>query len=131
MTIAVNRKLFTPLSTEGELSIDGIHECYTLEPRKDQSQGKPFCIPAGLYRYFVGPSAHFGFDVIHLVNVPGFDDIEIHPGNFPQDTHGCTCVGTIQAANFVGHSKEAFAALMAKIPPQGEINYVDPIVRAA
>ena len=110
------------------MAIDGLHQCYTLEPRKDKSQGKPFCIPAGVYKYFVGPSPHFGFDVIHLVNVPGFVDIEIHPGNTPADTHGCTVVGTIQSANFVGHSVEAFQALLAKIPPQGEITYGDPLM---
>ena len=124
--LTVQRLTCTPLSTSGELLIDGQHECFTLEPRADRSQGKPYAIPTGLYKYTIAPSQHFGRNVIRLEDVPGFDAIEVHPGNFPRDTHGCTLVGTTHAANFVGHSNDAFNALLGKIPPVGLINYVDP-----
>lgn len=121
--LAVTRNKFTDQSTGGMLTVDMTFECFTLEPRKDQSQGKPFCIPAGLYDYQVMHSQHFGFDTVWILNVPGFEDIEIHPGNVPRDTHGCTIVGSIEGDDFVGHSVDAFRALMAKIPPRGQITY--------
>lgn len=105
--------------------IDGVHECFTLEPRKDQSQGKPYCIPARTYGWVKKMSPHFGFMTIWLVGVTGFDDVEIHPGNFPKDTHACTLVGSVKGVDFVGHSDEEFEALMAKLPEFGTIVYED------
>lgn len=125
MTITVQRKSYTPLSTQGEMFLDGVHECYTLEPRRDQSQGKPYCIPAGTYPWSKKISLHFGFKTIWLSNVLGFTDIEIHPGNFPLDTHGCTLVGETEGLNYVGMSDAEFAYLMAKLPDSGQITYLD------
>jgi len=102
-----------------------VHECWTLEPRADQSQGKPFCIPAGQYTWTKTLSPHFGFVVPLLAGIPGFTAVEIHPGNFPKDTHGCCIVGQIESHDFVGHSTVEFAALMAKLPDSGTIIYLD------
>jgi hypothetical protein len=126
MLITVQRDVGDANCTPGVMSLDAAFQCFTLEPRRDQSQGKPFCIPAGTYAYEVGLSAHFGFSVIKVLNVPGFTDIEVHPGNYPSNTHGCTCVGETQSTDFIGESDAAFNALMAKIPPTGQIQYVDP-----
>lgn len=123
--IEVWRTTYTPLSTQGQLGVDGIHVGYTLEPRKDQSQGKPYCIPVGTYDYKVGPSAHFNRNVILVLNVPGFTNIEVHPGNFPTDTHGCCLVGKTEGKDFVGQSDDEFNDLMGKIPPVGQIQYID------
>lgn len=125
MLIEVWRRTYTPESTQGMMALNGVFECYTLEPRKDQSQGKPYCIPAGKYGYRIGTSAHFGRNVILVDGVSGFENIEIHPGNFPRDTHGCCLTGTTESDNFVGHSEAAFDALMAKLPPVGDISYID------
>jgi hypothetical protein len=127
MLITVQREQDDAQCTPGNMSLDGAPECFTLEPRRDQSQGKPFCIPAGTYDYAVGPSAHFGINVIKVLNVPGFTDIEVHPGNFPSNTHGCTIVGSTESGDFVGHSDAEFAALMAKVPPVGQIQYLDAV----
>lgn len=105
--------------------IDGVHECWTLEPRLDQSQGKPYAIPDGFYFYMVDHSQHFDRNVIRVENVPGFDAIEVHPGNFPSDTHGCTLVGKTQGENFVGQSDLEFNELIGKVAPTGRIEYVD------
>lgn len=121
--ITVERDTFTDNSTEGEMLIDGAFECFTLEPRRRQDLGKPFCTPAGVYLYVVQRSRHFQRDVICIENVPGFDAIEVHPGNFPKDTHGCTCVGSTRGVDFVGHSDAEFDALLAKIPRTGQIEY--------
>ena len=70
-------------------------------------------------------SPRFGRNVIAVESIPGFDDIEVHPGNFPRDTHGCCLVGCTEGADFVGQSDEEFDALMGKITPVGQIEYVD------
>ena len=126
MRITVQRVTYTNESVQGKMSLDGEFECYTLEPpRKPPGQPKPFCVPAGVYRYRVGPSNHFGRNVVFVDNIPGFDDVEVHPGNFPTDTHGCCLVGKTEGPNFVGHSDEEFDALLEKLPPVGQIEYED------
>lgn len=136
MNFEVRRRWFTPTSTCGELYINGVFECYTLEPRKDQSQGKPYCIPVGIYSVVLQQSPHFGFVTPHLLDVFGFDEIEIHPGNYPSDTHGCTLVGKSRLPNVtdpetklkgwaVYQSRIAFTALMEKLITLATITYVE------
>jgi Family of unknown function (DUF5675) len=115
LNIVVQRDTFTDQSTTGELSIDGIFQAYTLEPRSDRSLGKPYCIPAGTYVVLLQMSPRFQMLTPHLQDVPGFTEIEIHPGNVPGDTEGCTLVGEFRAVDVVGSSRLAFAALMDKL----------------
>jgi Steigviridae/Suoliviridae L,D-carboxypeptidase/transpeptidase len=129
--ISIRRKTYTDQSTQGEMYLNGTYECFTLEPRKDQSQGKPYCVPAGLYDYGIHSSPRFGRNVIRIQDISGFDDIEIHPGNFPRDTHGCCLVGRTKESDFVGQSDVEFDSLLAKIPPVGSIEYVDAPVESA
>ena len=126
MKITVQRKTLTPQSTEGEMFLDGLFECYTLEPPTLDPPTKPRAIPADTYPWRKYFSPDHGIEVVLVENVPGFTGIEIHPGNFPRDTLGCTVVGTIEQENFVGHSQEEFARLMAKLPASGTITYRDP-----
>jgi hypothetical protein len=125
MLILVKRRTYTPQSTQGEMFLNNVHECWTLEPRADQSQGKPYCVPDGIYDWEVAFSPRFNRNVIRVQSLPGFDDIEVHPGNFPRDTHGCCLVGSTESANFVGHSDAEFDALLAKLPPSGQIQYLN------
>lgn len=125
--LTVRRDTFTANSTRGRLFIDGVFECFTLEPRRERMLGKPYAIPSGTYQYSVKFSEHFQRKVICLWVVPGFTSIEVHPGNFPKDTHGCTLVGQIEGTDFVGHSDAAFEALLAKIPESGLITYSMPV----
>jgi hypothetical protein len=123
--LTIKRLRATPESTQGELLIDGVHECWTLEPRMDRTEGKPYAVFDGFYTYVVGPSQHFGRNVIKVENVVGFTDIELHPGNFPADTHGCCLVGRTEGENFVGQSDLEFDDLMGRVAPTGRIEYVD------
>lgn len=104
--------------------IDGEHFCWTLEPKKDQSEGKPYCIPAGTYTIVLQKSHRFQMVTPHLLDVPGFTNIEIHPGNYPRDTEGCTLVGLEKNADFVGQSRDAFESLMKQISTSCEITYL-------
>lgn len=125
--LKVQRKYYTSLSTIGQLSIDDVIECFTLEPRKDQSQGKPFCTPEGTFDLVMQFSPRFQRVTPHILGVPGFDEIEIHPGNFPWNTEGCTCVGQVympSTPDFIGKSLAAFDALVAKLTTLHQITYI-------
>lgn len=127
MKLQVQRLHYTDLSTIGEMSIDGIFECFTLEPRKDQSQGKPYAIPAGTYQIVLQLSHRFKMTTPHLLSVPGFELIEIHPGNRPEDTEGCTLVGKYydeKLPNWISQSRDAFEALMQKLTTAADITYI-------
>ncbi len=127
MKITVQRRLLTPQSTEGDLYLDGGWECYTLEPPVLPPPTKPRAISAGTFHWEKRMSPHFGFETVWVLNVPDFEDIEIHPGNMPANTLGCTLVGSIQQQNFVGHSQEEFARLMSLLPASGTVEYLDPV----
>jgi hypothetical protein len=47
-----------------------------------------------------------------VLEVPQFTGIEIHPGNFPRDTHGCLCIGEERGPDDVTQSRAAFDQLM-------------------
>jgi hypothetical protein len=137
MKLTVTRQQGTALSTPGMLGIDGVFQCYTLEPRMDRSQGKPYTIPAGEYALLLERSPHFsaimGYDFLtpHVLDVPGFDYIEIHPGNKPADTLGCCLVGEARssdAPDWIGNSVLAFQTLLARLKKEKgplTISYVD------
>jgi hypothetical protein len=113
--ITVKRDQFTAQTTGGRLFIDGVFQCFTLEPVTRNDDVKPRAIPAGTYTLDIRFSPKHGRDVPHVENVPGFDEIEIHIGNFPQDTIGCCLVGQSRSTDFVGQSHGAFDALFAKL----------------
>lgn len=131
MLLKLKRQWFTPESTVGELFIDGIFECFILE---DQARIKDLdadgaievaevqkqkvqdvtAIPPGTYRMMLVNSPRFGW-VPRLENVPGYTDILIHAGNRATDTRGCLIVGLERRQDSVLRSRDALAALMAKI----------------
>jgi hypothetical protein len=115
ISLLVRREEYSPNSTQGELFINGAQFCYCLEPRKDQSAGKPFCIPSGTYQVTLELSPRFGFVTPHIQDVPNFTEIEIHPGNYPHDTEGCLLVGAEKDTDFVGISLPTFNNLMRQI----------------
>lgn len=93
-------------------------ECYTLEPplKMNDKQAKPYCIPAATYQATKYMSPHFNMQVISILNVPDFTNVEVHPGNDPGDTDGCIVVGSTHSLDFVSSSKTTFATLMSFIP---------------
>lgn len=93
MNLTLKRERFSDHSTRGVLFLDDVFYCYTLEPRKDQSLGKPYCIPAGKYEVVLQYSPRFDMVTPHILGVPRFEGIEIHPGNYPSNTEGCILLG--------------------------------------
>jgi len=70
-------------ATFGTLIDDHYPICVTLEPLK--------CIPAGTYRCvrdYTGKHRHY-----RVLDVDGFTDVELHPGNSARDTIACIILG--------------------------------------
>jgi Family of unknown function (DUF5675) len=128
MKVDVYRKIETTQSITGEFWIDGIQQCYCLEPARLTPfyPGHP-CIQAGTYHVVLTLSPHLGYVCPEVLNVPERTAIRWHIGNFPKDVLGCCVVGTELGQNFVGNSRAAFDALMAKLEGQQiTAEYHDP-----
>src|SRR5258708_20816712 len=142
MNVRVQRRWLTPQSTIGEISIvgDGAFHLYSLEPVTRADQVKPGAIPAGTYPLTLRFSPKHGRLVPHVEDVPGFSEIEMHIGNFPKDTEGCTLVGKTRDTDSVAQSHAAFDLLFSRLIADtavpgandagvyhvGFITYVDP-----
>lgn len=121
MNILVTRHTYTDKSTIGSLYFEEVFSCFTLEDKdrvleedgvKVQNET---AIPRGTYPVTIDHSPHFGRDLPHILNVPEFTGIRIHPGNAPKDTDGCILVGLTCTADFVGDSVKAFGPLFDRI----------------
>ncbi len=133
MKVDVYRKVETSESITGEFWLDGIKECFYLEPSRETPcyPGHP-CIEAGTYRVALTLSPHLGYVCPEMLDVPGRTAIRWHIGNFPRDVLGCCVVGTAVGTNQVENSRAAFDALMAKLEGQNILaEYHDPISLAA
>lgn len=104
--------------TIGELLVDGVHECWTLEdvvrPAGEKVYGET-AIPYGKYHVVVTDSVRFQRPLPLVCGVPDFTGIRIHPGNTAADTHGCLLVGVHRQSNAITESRIAFDALFPKI----------------
>lgn len=118
MKLVVTRITKTEHSTTGKLSKqNGVPTfiCYTLEPvtLPSDSTVKPRAIPCGTYPLTIRWSPKHGRYIPCVGNVPGFFGIEMHIGNFPRDTEGCTLVGLSLVQDAVYQSHGAFDKLWA------------------
>ena len=99
MKLEVNRKEFFEDRTIGGMYIDSKWFCYTLEDkdRKLEDSGikipKETAIPRGKYKCTISYSNRFHKLMPHILDVPEFTGIRIHPGNTPDDTEGCILIG--------------------------------------
>lgn len=116
MEITVIRKYKLKDYTIGKLYIDGTYFCDTIEDKdRNLYQGMELdwikrekvygetAIPYGRYKVtlkvqspkFKGKKQYEKCDayIPRLVNVPGFDGILIHIGNYAKDSYGCILLG--------------------------------------
>lgn len=134
MDMLVKRKYLTDNTTIGELYINNVFECYTLEDKDrdllgsmttgEIQQKKIFsktAIPRGTYPVLVtatGITSNVGQKngMLPLVNnVRGFSGIRIHVGNNATHTEGCLLLGTSKANDTIGGSTAAVNAAFTKI----------------
>ena len=83
MKLLLKRLHKTQNSTIGELYVDGKFECYTLEDveRKEKIYAKT-AIPKGTYQVIINMSNRFKKLMPLLLNVPNFEGVRIHTGNY-------------------------------------------------
>lgn len=139
MLLTVERKWKKSDYTIGNLSVDGVWFCNTLEDTdRGLSQNEPLAslmekkvygetaIPAGRYRItldVVSPkyaaipwyNSLCGGRMPRLMNVPVFSGILIHPGTTAADSLGCVLVGLNTAKGKITSSRDTFKALWAKM----------------
>lgn len=121
MKLRVERGLSGTSSTIGKLYVDGVFFAYTLEDidRHLEGGGKKIngetAIPRGSYKVIIDFSNRFQKQMMHVLNVPGFEGIRIHAGNTDKDTEGCILLGKVRSDNAVFNSREAVNALFEKV----------------
>lgn len=137
MKLTLIRKASLANCTIGDLAIDGVQECYTLEDQVREIAGAPVsswkvagdtAIPQGTYQVIINHSQRFNRDLPLLVNVPGFVGVRIHPGNTAADTEGCILVGTKIGDQAILESRKAFAEFFDKLETalqSGELCHIE------
>lgn len=116
MKIQIKRLHKTENSTIGELTIDGVFECYTLEDKERDVKIKgETAIPKGTYGVIINKSNRFKKLLPLLLKVKGFEGVRIHAGNSNHDTEGCILVGKARSVDYISQSRKAFDSLFAKM----------------
>ena len=124
----LQRSYYNDSYTIGRLSFDGEYLCDTLEPPSlhlsqtddtqkilNAKQQGYRAIPQGVYELAITYSPRFRQRLPLLLNVPCFEGIRIHAGNYPRDAQGCVLPGWNTKKGMVTGSREALARIMAKI----------------
>ena len=105
MNLTLKRLNLTPNHTEGELYVNGVYFCKTLEDTNrdlnkngqfDNNEKKVYgetCIPYGKYKVILSYSPKFKRELPEILEVPDFQGIRIHRGNKISDTLGCVLCG--------------------------------------
>lgn len=105
MNLTLKRLNLTPNYTEGELYVNSVYFCKTLEDTNrdlnkngqfDNSEKKVYgetCIPYGKYKIILSYSPKFKRELPEILEVPDFQGIRIHRGNKISDTLGCVLCG--------------------------------------
>jgi hypothetical protein len=122
--IRVGRDTYSSACTMGIMRVDNkILKLYTIEDRTREDGVKipgETCIPAGTYRFVTRrQNKNPQRVVIWILDVPGFDAIQIHIGNKPKDSRGCILPGKKRGINAVISSGAAMDLLMANIGAMG------------
>jgi hypothetical protein len=125
MLIVVKRLYKGENSVIGEMTVDGIFECFTLEDveRPVKIKGET-AIPKGTYKVIINQSNRFKRLLPLLLNVPGFEGVRIHSGNTNHNTEGCILVGQTRHKEFIGQSRKAFNKLFAKMQKAKDITLI-------
>jgi hypothetical protein len=107
MKLALRLITETPEATLSILTVDGTDFCFILEDgHKDVKVPGKTRIPAGLYpmglrtkspmamKYDSKFAAIRHSGMLHILNIPKFENVYFHIGNTVLDTAGCPLVGT-------------------------------------
>jgi hypothetical protein len=118
MKLDLHRIAFKDTYTIGNLSVEGVYECDCLEDKYRGNEPKvpgQTCIPFGTYKVILDYSNRFQRIMPHILDVPDFEGIRIHNGNFAGDTAGCLLTGQNKVIGQVINSRLCFNALFKKL----------------
>jgi hypothetical protein len=120
--LLLNRTIFSPQATIGELFIDSNFFCHVLEDPvrgADTLAWGQSAIPVGCYELTITYSRRFRQPLPLLVHVPGFESVRICPNNQIAHDEGCLLVGQYSAhtPDWVANSQSTFASLFARLQP--------------
>jgi len=102
--------------TGGQLFINGLFECHTLEdPIREVKIKGETAIPEGEYHVTFNMSNRFKKMMPLLLDVPGFAGVRIHAGNTVKDTEGCILCGAWRTRDRLVSSRSATDQLYQKI----------------
>ena len=118
MIVTLKRKETEGAAIFGDLYLDGVFQCLTLE-----RQGVE--IPPGTYPVALTTSQRARKGelwsprkdcCLYLIDgVPERSGIRFHAGNTPEQTEGCVLVGTVRLGASIHNSRGALTALMDKL----------------
>lgn len=134
MKLLLKRVIKGDTYTVGDLYIDGVHFCDTLEDRdrgltsdmslleiQEKKVAGETAIPTGTYKItmdVVSPRfskksfySFCGGKLPRLKDVKGFDGVLVHVGNNASDTEGCILVGKHSDGASIYSSRDTFLAL--------------------
>ena len=121
MKLRLVRENTTDETTLGNLYMDGIWFCHTLEDQDRRLEaggvkvrGKT-AIPLGTYAVTIDWSTRFAKQMLHVLDVPQFEGIRIHAGNTIFDTEGCILLGEDVDRDVLVHSRIAVNRLQHEV----------------
>lgn len=113
MELKLIRETFTDTSTIGKLFINGVFHAFVLEDKvREQKIKSVTAIPKGRYEIAITYSNRFKQLMPLLLNVPNFEGVRIHWGNYSADSDGCLLVGTTKGVDMIGNSRLAYSKLL-------------------
>ena len=118
MKLRLERFEFGDTFTIGKFYIDGVFHCFSLEDKVRQGEkvNGQTAIPNGTYSVIIDVSTRFGKQLPHILDVPNFTGVRIHPGNTSKDTEGCILLGqNWTGGDFISNSKVAFDSFFKKL----------------
>jgi len=119
MHIKAHRNVFTENTTISNVTVNGDFLCFILEDkdRKLEEGGTKVygktAIPRGFYEIVMDYSPKYKKNMPHILDVPQFEGIRIHPGNKEDDTEGCLIPGMDYKTDLVSESKVAYEKLLS------------------
>ena len=128
LEITLERRYPLPDYTIDKMSFDGEYLCDALEDTdrglrqdmplseimRNKVKGKT-AIPKGRYRVRITYSPKYRRPMPILEDVPGYEGIRIHSGNYPRDTEGCILPGMNRQKGMVLESRRWTSIVEAKI----------------
>ena len=113
--LTLERFKMTEKSTIGRLTVLDAHWFVLEDPIRDAKIPGETAIPEGEFRIIPTWSNKRKAIVPMLTGVPNFTNIQIHIGNYPEDTRGCLLPGKSYGANAVYDSTQATREIFTRL----------------